>query len=814
MRTTAEFSLLVIALLFAITAVTEEPAQAQYEDSQTGRTVISEVPWEPFGPEDKVIYGEDDRLDVYAETGPARVALAGPVCALVDAARVTGNGDGAYALSLAAYEWIGFEPCPEEPFSDQPALAYCSGFLVAEDLVATAGHCYDEGDLADTRFVFGFVMEDAATPVSVVDASQVYTGVEVVSGVYTYGADYAIVRLDRPVDAPGAFPLGIRREGKVPFGAHVGVIGHPAGLPMKIAFGEATTVHGNDDPAFFTANTDTYGGNSGSPVFNAATGIVEGILVRGYALDYEYQTEEDCVLSTILPDDPSYEEATRTTEFAALIPQTGHSGGSIWFDRLYYPCGGHVEAHVLEGDLEGALDVSIETGAGDIETLQLTESGEGHFAATLAIDTGNPTAENGLLETFSGDVIVAYYHDAENGMGVSETVTASASIDCVPPVVTGIRVVKAFSQEPHEVKRFGVRSQEVSQATYVAGSLDATYFPLLSLVSMLGTFFVWYFGGLGVMNESLSFGVLMAFLAYLGMLYGPLQMLTQFGNFMNRAFTAAQRIFEITDADQELYEDADAVQLNAPRGAFEFDKVTFGYVKDRPVLKGVEVKVEAGEMIGLVGRSGVGKTTMTNLICRFYDVEEGAIRIDGVDLRKVRLRDLRRHIGIVPQESYLFDGTVAENIAFGKPDATKEEIIRAAITANAHGFVMRLPDGYDSRVGEGGSRLSGGEKQRIAIARAILHEPKILILDEATSSMDTETEELIQEALARLVKNRTTFAIAHRLSTLRNADRLLVIDDGKVAEFGTHGELLASNGIYSKLVETQSKLSAIRAVDG
>lgn len=380
--------------------------------------------------------------------------------------------------------------------------------------------------------------------------------------------------------------------------------------------------------------------------------------------------------------------------------------------------------------------------------------------------------------------------------------------------ISGIRVVKAFTQEPMEIRHFGDRSLEVYQAAATAESMYATAFPIIALVTTLGSFLVWYFGGLGVLGGRLTFGTLMAFLSYLSMFYGPLQMLTRFSDLMNRAFTAAQRLFEITDADQEVYEDPKAQALEVPRGAFRFKNVHFGYVKDKPVLKGMDVEVQPGEMIGLVGRSGVGKTTMINLICRFYDVDEGAIMLDGVDIRKIKLRDLRRHIGIVPQESFLFNGTIAENIGYANPGATREDIIRAAIAANAHGFIMRFPDGYDTRVGERGARLSGGEKQRIAVARAILHDPKILILDEATSSVDTETEELIQEALARLVKGRTTFAIAHRLSTLRNAHRLLVIEDGKKAEFGTHDELLAKKGIYHKLVEIQSKLSAIKAVDG
>jgi len=384
--------------------------------------------------------------------------------------------------------------------------------------------------------------------------------------------------------------------------------------------------------------------------------------------------------------------------------------------------------------------------------------------------------------------------------------------DCI----SGMRVVKAFSQENQEVGRFEERSFAFNLAWFNCDGLWATAMPVLTFVTTFGTYLVWYFGGLGVMNkvDGLTIGVLMAFIAYLAMFYGPLQMLTRLSDFLNRAFTAAQRLFEIMDTDQEVYDAPDAQPLDHIEGGFEFRGVHFAYMPDKPVLKGVDVSVQPGEMIGLVGRSGVGKTTMINLICRFYDVDDGAILLDGVDLRKIRLRDLRRHIGIVPQESYLFHGTIYDNIAYAKPDTTKKEIIGAAIAANAHGFIMRQPDGYDTRVGERGAQLSGGERQRIAIARALLHDPKVLILDEATSSVDTETEELIQEALGRLVKGRTTFAIAHRLSTLRNADRLLVIDEGKVVEFGTHDELLAGKGIYQNLVEMQSKLSDATAVGG
>ena len=232
------------------------------------------------------------------------------------------------------------------------------------------------------------------------------------------------------------------------------------------------------------------------------------------------------------------------------------------------------------------------------------------------------------------------------------------------------------------------------------------------------------------------------------------------------------------------------------------------------MLKDINLTVEPGEMIGLVGHSGAGKSTMINLLCRFYDVDEGQILIDGVDIRDISQRELREQIGVVLQDTFLFNGTIAENIAYAKPNATREEIMRAAMVANAHEFIVKKPDGYDSLVGERGSRLSGGERQRIAIARAVLHDPRILILDEATASVDTQTEEKIQEAISRLVEGRTTFAIAHRLSTLRNADRLFVLEHGRNVELGTHAELLAKRGVYWNLVQTQRKISRIKGVDG
>jgi ATP-binding cassette subfamily B protein len=291
-------------------------------------------------------------------------------------------------------------------------------------------------------------------------------------------------------------------------------------------------------------------------------------------------------------------------------------------------------------------------------------------------------------------------------------------------------------------------------------------------------------------------------------------MVTHVWNWISRSFAAADRIFEILDMEPEVPDEAESIPMPDIKGAVEFKNVTFGYDKHKPVLKNIELNVKAGEMIGFVGRSGVGKTTMTNLICRFYTADEGSVEIDGVDIKKIKLDDLRSQIGMVLQDQFLFNGTIAENIAYAKPDATPEEIMQAAKIANAHDFIVKFPEGYDTNVGERGQRLSGGERQRVSIARAIMHNPKILILDEATSSVDTETEKAVQEALARLIKGRTTFAIAHRLSTLRNSDRLVVLEDGKIVEMGTHDELMEKKGTYQKLVEMQTELSKIRVVDG
>jgi ATP-binding cassette subfamily B protein len=378
--------------------------------------------------------------------------------------------------------------------------------------------------------------------------------------------------------------------------------------------------------------------------------------------------------------------------------------------------------------------------------------------------------------------------------------------------LSGTRVVKAFARENDEIERFRGHSHAVLDADTAAEQTWATLFPLLWFIASTGSLMVWYVGGRQVLGGSMTLGTLMTFLAYLGMFYGPLQFLSRIADYLARSLTSAERVFEILDSNTDVAEAADAIPLPAIQGHVEFDGVTFGYETHKPVLKNVSIDVPPGEMIGLVGHSGAGKSTMISLICRFYDVSQGAIRIDGIDIRKIRQNDLRSQIGVVLQDTFLFNGTIAENIGYAKPGASRDELMTAAKAANAHDFIISKTDGYDTKVGERGQSLSGGERQRIAIARAILHNPRILILDEATASVDSDTEKQIQEAITRMIRGRTTFAIAHRLSTLRNANRLVVMKSGEVAEMGTHQELLDKKGEFHRLVQLQRETSDIMAV--
>jgi ATP-binding cassette subfamily B protein len=374
--------------------------------------------------------------------------------------------------------------------------------------------------------------------------------------------------------------------------------------------------------------------------------------------------------------------------------------------------------------------------------------------------------------------------------------------------LSGVRVVKAFAQEEQEEQRYRQRNDRMLQTRLQVSQAWGRFFPLISFAFSAGGLIIWYAGGRAVLEDQITLGVLISFTAYLGQFYGPLSNLTQISQELNRFMTISQRLFELMDEEEQAQPDR-PVRKPAIDGKIEFDHVTFGYDPFYPVIQDVSFEVKPGEMIGLVGHSGAGKTTLINLLSRFYDVTGGVIRIDGVDIRDLSMDEIRKQIGMVLQSPYLFRGTLAENIAYGKPDATYKEIVRAAKAANAHDFITAMPEGYDTIVGEGGSGLSGGERQRISIARAILHNPRILILDEATSSVDTETERQIQAALDELVKGRTTIAIAHRLSTLYNADRILVLNQGKLEEQGTPKQLMENEGTFHHLVQMQSQMARI-----
>lgn len=388
----------------------------------------------------------------------------------------------------------------------------------------------------------------------------------------------------------------------------------------------------------------------------------------------------------------------------------------------------------------------------------------------------------------------------------------SAMNSVISDTMRGSRVVKAFGKEQQEIQRFQKTNMAFSQTEQNFNKFSSTLFPILTIVTQLGGLVIWAFGGWQIMKGDLSFGKMMSFIGYIYLLYGPIQFMNNIVGWWSYCMAAAQRIFEIQDAIPEVVEKKGAVELTQMRGDIEVNHIHFGYEPNKAILKDVSMKAMAGQMVGVVGHSGAGKSTLVNLISRLYDVTEGEIKIDGINIKDLSSQTLRDQIGIVSQEIYVFMGTIAENIAYANPDCSLEDIIRAAKIANAHDFIEKLPDGYDTIVGTGGHSLSGGERQRISIARAVLHNPKILILDEATASLDTETELQIQEALESLIKGRTTIAIAHRLSTLRNADYLVIMDKGAVVEAGTHDELMSTEGVYHRLVKKHDEALQMKGV--
>jgi ABC-type multidrug transport system fused ATPase/permease subunit len=373
--------------------------------------------------------------------------------------------------------------------------------------------------------------------------------------------------------------------------------------------------------------------------------------------------------------------------------------------------------------------------------------------------------------------------------------------------LSGIRVIQAFAREEMEHQRFKTESERYYRARVKGIRYWSVFFPAIRFLGAMGSVIVLGVGAVMVVKGEMTLGTLVAFLSYTTSFYEPINRLTEVDNIFQEAIAAGERFFEILDETTEVKDAPDAIDLPTIQGKMVFDEVTFRYGTGDKVLHDIAFKMAPGEMVALVGPSGAGKTSIANLICRFYDPNQGRITVDGHDLRRIKLSSLRQQVAVVLQDSFLFNNSVVENLLYGQPDATREELIQAAKAANAHNFIMQLPEGYDTEIGERGVKLSGGQKQRLALARAILADPRILILDEATSSVDAEAEFLIQQALERVLEGRTSLVIAHRLSTVRNADKIIVLDQGRIVETGKHEELLQRDGLYSQLYNRQMEIA-------
>lgn len=381
---------------------------------------------------------------------------------------------------------------------------------------------------------------------------------------------------------------------------------------------------------------------------------------------------------------------------------------------------------------------------------------------------------------------------------------AAADITSVlQEAVSSARVIKSFVREGYEVARFDKENMNNFRANMKNAQLMATLTPTIEFVAAIGVTIILWYGGNSVINGEITAGSLVAFLTYAVNISNPIKRLSRVIGNIQKALAAAQRVFDVLDLPETIKDSVNAKKLPPAKGKVCFNDVSFSYNPGEQVISNISFDVKPGEMIAFVGPSGAGKSTVASLLPRFYDVDSGSITIDGQDLRGVTLDSLREQVGIVPQETILFNGTVYDNILYGRLDATKEEVEAAAKAANAHNFIMELPDGYNTKLGDRGMNISGGQRQRISIARAILKNPQILILDEATSALDTESERVVQEALDRLMVGRTSFVIAHRLSTIKNADKIMVLEKGQLVEQGSHDELMAMNGLYAHLYQIQ-----------